>query len=140
MYFKRIKTALDLEIEAVNEFYSHVGYPHKASRGESLVLALIATEIVGAVRLAREEGTQVLRGMQVDPRVQGQGVGTELLRLLNPLFGGKCFCIPYGHLQNFYGGVGFRPARADETPQFLVGRLAEYRRQDPEKKYLVMVR
>ncbi len=140
MFFKKMKTALDLEVEAVNEFYCRVGYPHRAHRGDSIVVAMAATEIMGAVRLVREQGTQVLRGMQVDPRYHGQGVGTEMLRLLDQFFTPLCFCIPYEHLSTFYAQARFRVAEPRDVPEFLLERYFEYLKENPDQKYVIMVR
>lgn len=85
-------------------------------------------ELVGVVRLTLEEGTRMLRGMQVAPRAQRRGIGTALLHALVARLGDEpCYCVPYGHLLAFYGQAGFVEQPLERAPGFLVERIARYR-------------
>ena len=83
--------------------------------------------VCGVVRLCREDGVLVLRGMHLREDVRRQGIGTRMLRAAEPLIGGRvCFCIPYSHLRAFYGQVGFVEIDPTEAPPFLRERCAAY--------------
>ena len=89
-------------------------------------------ELIGIVRLTTEEGVVVLRGMQVHPTFQRQGIGKRLLAAVAQELDGKgCFCIPYAHLVGFYGGIGFHltePAKAPDLSPAAAGEVSRPRR------------
>jgi GNAT superfamily N-acetyltransferase len=98
-------------------------------------------DLVGIVPLTTKEGVVVLRGMQVHPRFQRQGIGKRLLATLaQELDGRGCFCIPYAHLVDFYGEIGFRPIEPLKAPTFLQLRLKRYQDRGDGNKYLIMRR
>jgi GNAT superfamily N-acetyltransferase len=98
-------------------------------------------ELVGIVRLAAEEGVIVLRGMQVHPRFQRQGIGRKILATVaQELDGRDCFCIPYAHLVGFYRGIGFDVIEPAKAPTFLRLRLESYLNRREGKEYLIMHR
>src|SRR5207244_11618775 len=83
----------------------------------------------------------VLRGMQVHPRFQRQGIGKRLLETVAQERDGKgCFCIPYPHLVGFYGGIGFHVMEPAKAPTFLRLRLEKYRDRGDGNDYLIMRR
>ena len=83
----------------------------------------------------------MLRGMQVHPRFQRQGIGKRLLAAVAQARDGKgCFCIPYAHLVGFYGGIGFRVMEPATAPSFLQLRLETYRDRGEGNDYLIMRR
>ncbi|AJC46782.1 hypothetical protein SB85_14590 [Xanthomonas sacchari] len=82
--------------------------------------------IVGVGRLCQEGDLLWLRGMQVEPELQRQGVGTRILHMLGQEIGTRaCYCLPYGHLVSFYQKAGFRPASGPLAPA-MEDRLASY--------------
>jgi predicted N-acetyltransferase YhbS len=118
------------DLERVAAFYRTAGYGGGVSADDITLAATTEARIVGAVRLCRESGVIVLRGMQVDPAVQRQGIGSTLLRECLPhLEGGAAYCLPYAHLAGFYGAAGFVPAPPAMLPPFLAERLAGYLRK-----------
>ncbi len=106
-----------------------------------MLLAEQDGHLVGIVRLAAEEGVMVLRGMQVDPKFQRRGIGQRLLATVDrELNGRSCFCIPYAHLVDFYGGIGFHVIEPAQAPSFLRLRLRQYQNRGDGKEYLIMRR
>ena len=98
-------------------------------------------ELISIVRLTTEEGVVVLRGIQVHPRFQRQGIGKRLLGAVAQELDGKgCFCIPYAHLVCFYGGIGFHVMDPAKAPTFLRPRLEKYRDRGDGNDYLIMRR
>jgi GNAT superfamily N-acetyltransferase len=103
-----IKRAHAEEIEQAAAFYRENGYRPAISPADVIFLAENDGALYGAVRLCEEKGVLALRGMCVSQEMQGQGIGTRLLRAAEPLIGAReCFCIPHRHLRSFYGSIGF---------------------------------
>ena len=111
----------------VAAFYKTAGYGAKIAHTDVTLAAKCRGELVGVVRLCDEDGVIVLRGMQVAPAFQRQGVGRTLLEHCAPyLDRNVAYCLPYDHLVQFYGQAGFQPAATTGLPPFLVQRLASY--------------
>jgi len=111
----------------VAEFYDRAGYSGEVGDTDVVMAAKIAGDLVGVARLVTENGVLVLRGMQVEPSIQRMGVGTKLLAALIEYIGHhECWCIPYGHLRQFYAGAGFEKVSEVAAPSFLVERTILY--------------
>ena len=135
----RHATAEDIS-RAVN-FYAERRYGGGIRPEDSVLLAEHDGELVGIVRLTAEEDVVVLRGMQVHPRFQRQGIGKRLLATVaQELDGRGCFCIPFAHLVGFYGGIGFRAIEPAKAPTFLRLRLERYQDRGDGNEYLIMRR
>jgi N-acetylglutamate synthase-like GNAT family acetyltransferase len=67
------------DISRVLKFYAERRYGGGIRPEDALLLAEHDGELIGIVRLTTEEGVAVLRGMQVHPRFQRQGIGKRLL-------------------------------------------------------------
>lgn len=136
-----IRHATAEDISRVLNFYAERRYGGGIRPEDALLLAEHDGELIGIVRLTTEEGVVVLRGMQVHPRFQRQGIGKRLLAAVaQELDGRGCFCIPYAHLVGFYGGIGFRPIEPAKAPTFLRLRLKGYQDRGDRKEYLIMHR
>lgn len=127
-------TVITVRIGTVGDYsrvqaaYDEWGYQGGVLPQDVLFIAEQGSELVGAVRRAQEHGVTMLRGMQVAPAWQRQGIGRRLLRaFVRDLPGERCYCIPFAHLRAFYGEVGFTPMSEAEAPAFLQERLASYR-------------
>jgi predicted N-acetyltransferase YhbS len=118
------------DLDRIAAFYRAAGYGGGVSADDITLVATAEEGIVGVVRLCREAGVTVLRGMQVDAAFQRQGIGRTLLRHCLPhLGGGVAYCLPYAHLAAFYGEAGFVPVTPAMLPPFLAERLAGYLRK-----------
>ena len=67
------------DISRVLNFYAERCYGGGIRPEDAVLLAEHDGELIGIVRLTTEEGVVVLRGMQVHPRFQRQGIGKRLL-------------------------------------------------------------
>src|SRR5438477_10863732 len=122
-----VRRATSDDIPGALDFYAERGYGGGIGPDDAVLLAEHVGELVGIVRLAREESVIVLRGMQVHPTFQRQGIGKRLLATLaQELDGRACFCIPYAHLVGFYSGIGFQVTEPAKAPNFLRLRLERY--------------
>jgi N-acetylglutamate synthase-like GNAT family acetyltransferase len=119
-----VREALAADLPRVIQFYSETEYTGSVSPNDRIIVAEDAGQIVGAYRLAREEGALILRGMRVASAWQRRGIGTRMLEYLEALRE-RCFCIPYSYLVDFYAAAGF--TSTSEDPASLRERLIEYR-------------
>ena len=110
--------------------YERWGYHGGVLAGDCVFLAERGEDLVGVVRLTDEDGVRMLRGMQIAPQERRRGTGTQLLHALVSRLGDvPCYCVPFAHLAEFYGQVGFEEIRLSEGPPFLVERIARYREE-----------
>ena len=115
------------ELPAAQRFYESRGYGGAAIvPPDFVVLAKRHSEIIGIGRLCQEQELLWLRGMQVKPEFQRQGIGTQILQRLDQEIGRHtCCCLPYSHLVDFYRQAAFEPA-VGTAPPALAARLASY--------------
>jgi hypothetical protein len=79
----------------VQAFYASVGYSGIVTTNCVVVSAKCEDKLVGAVRLAREDGVLVLRGMRIAPSYQRQRIGTRMLWAVSKVLGAcECFACP----------------------------------------------
>jgi len=123
----QIRSAKIEEFELVLNFYKQVGYLGGLCHDDRVVVAMDGGQLVAAGRLSIEKETLVLRGMQVDPEYQRQGIGRVILNQLIDMIDMDCYCIPHRYLENFYKSVGFSGlVDGPAAPTFLTTRLATY--------------
>ena len=136
-----VRHARNDDISRAQNFYAERRYGGGIGPEDVLLLAERDGDLVGIVRLTAEEGVVVLRGMQVHPTFQRQGIGKKLLAsVAQEVDERDCFCIPYAHLVGFYGGIGFCVIEPAKAPTFLRMRLEKYQNRGDGKQYLIMRR
>jgi GNAT superfamily N-acetyltransferase len=124
----QISIASVAEHAALTEYYLQWGYRGGIADDGRVYVARRDRSPVGLVRRASLAGHMMLRGMQVAPDCQRQGVGTELLRaFVADLPPAGCYSIPFAHLVAFYGQGGFAPVAEAVAPPSLRERLSHYR-------------
>ena len=125
----QIRIARPDEHSRVLSVYAALGYRRTINPANTVWLAESAGATVGIVRVAAEHGTLVLRGMRIAEPARRQGLGTRILQAIAEwLQDRECYCVPYPHLVEFYGQIGFAVIESAAAPAFLAERLAEYRR------------
>lgn len=123
-----IAAAAPEDLTGVAALYAAAGYGAPVDAADTVIVARLIGRVVGAVRLCPENGVTVLRGMQVAPAFQRQGLGARLLAACAPHMAGReVFCLPYAHLAGFYAAAGFEAVDEQALPAFLAARLAGYR-------------
>jgi GNAT superfamily N-acetyltransferase len=130
----------------IEEFYRVCGYSGGVEKkNRQIITAIESGLIIGVVRICQEEGFTVIRGMQVADSHRRGGVGTLLLDLaVRKLKATRkvCWLIAYLELEGFYGQGGFHFVEDNDpcAPQHLQERLAKYQRENPKKRYTLMLR
>lgn len=119
------------ELPKLRAFYRENGYQPEITADDLCIVAEADGELRAALRLCREKGCLVLRGVRVAMEFQRVGIGSMLLRFALREIGDEvCYCIPYQYLQDFYGRSGFKRIPPESAPTFLRMRLARYREED----------
>ena len=88
------------EFLTAQRFYESRGYGGAAVvPSDFVVLAKEPDRIVGVGRLCQEQELLWLRGMQVEPQFQRQGIGARILGRLDQEIGNRrCCCLPYDQI------------------------------------------
>lgn len=130
--------------EEATAFYQECARETKLDRSDILIVAKSGVRIVGIVRLCFEEGVHVLRTMQIHPDFQRKGIGSLLLHRFDELLKErgirKIYCLPYEHLERFYGQIGFKRISTETAPRFLQDRLANFAKKTPHDRAILMAR
>jgi len=125
----QIRIARPDEHGRVLAVYAGLGYRRTIDPADTVWLADAAEGAVGIVRVAAEQRTLVLRGMRIAEHSRRQRLGTRMLHAIADwLQDRECYCVPYPHLQGFYGQIGFTLIDPAAAPAFLAERLVDYRR------------
>ena len=118
------------EFEKIKYFYQENDYSPVIDPTDIFLITEEEDEIRAALRLCRENGCLVLRGMRVSPKFYRMGIGSELLRFACEKIGNEvCYCIPHSYLRNFYGQISFEEISLGRAPNFLASRIQHYRRE-----------
>lgn len=122
----------DESLYDIKQSYQKFGYFSPIREEDKYFLAYDDDEIIAIVRIAKEYGTSVLRGMYIDQKYHRQGIGRRMLTNLKPLLDREhpeIYCVPFSHLVPFYGVIGFEKSSLNEAPEFLKGRVEDYRKK-----------
>jgi N-acetylglutamate synthase-like GNAT family acetyltransferase len=119
--------------DIVNPFYQAHAGKAVARDADLFFVAFMNDKVVGAVRFCVENEVPMLRSMMIDKDYRRQKIGQQLLTAFNEYLEQNkvqnTFCLPYAHLIEFYGSIGFQKIAESEAPLFLQERLAEYRKK-----------
>jgi N-acetylglutamate synthase-like GNAT family acetyltransferase len=117
-------------LDLVDPFYEKHGSQGRARPDDLFFLYFEDKNLLGCVRFCLEEGKALLRTMMVDETARRKKIGSQLLYAFeNYLIKNnitETYCLPYSHLEKFYGQIGFKKAAQDEIPPFLSERLQNY--------------
>lgn len=107
------REALSSDLDAINCFYAKVNFlPSSLKDGERVCLATVEYEIVGVGRIhpVDDSGSVFeLGGMLVSEKMRGLNVARKIVnQLIGWIDGRDAYCIPFAHLEKFYGSFGFR--------------------------------
>ncbi len=126
---KIIKAPSSLKIE-INQFYHKVGYHSHWSGNEQAYCMLDNNLIIGAVKIEELDDFFVLRGMYLDNNFHQRGLGTQLLKFIEPILNKAIsYCLPFNHLTPFYQQVNFEVIQVEQLPLILMNRFEKYRNE-----------
>lgn len=114
----------------INTFYQQQGYHGQWSEKERAFIAMNNGDVIGSVKVECVNQVSILRGMYISPEYQGQKLGTELIKHIEPLLNKTVsYCLPFSHLARFYHQIGFSKAELSMLPAFLTERFCCYEKQ-----------
>lgn len=80
--------------------------------------------------------------MQVREQLQGQGIGRlvlqEFAKLVQQMKLSEVLCMPYAHLEYFYGLIGFKKLALKDSPSFLIDRVNNFHERHKDQKVIIM--
>lgn len=127
----------------VDPFYEQEGKNHRARSSDLFFVAFRENTIVGACRFCIEEETNLLRSMIVHTSLRSQKIGAQILESFAQYLDKNnlkpTYCIPYSHLEKFYGLIEFQKIDEAEAPLFLKERIQTYREKSSDT-FIVMRR
>jgi N-acetylglutamate synthase-like GNAT family acetyltransferase len=126
----------------VDPLYEKNGGKACARNTDLFFIAMDGPTALACVRFCVENGTPMLRTMMVDSGIRRRKIGSHLLREFTSYTDAHgirgVYCLPYAHLDRFYGSAGFQLVPIPDAPPFLQERMRAY---DPSgTAYLVMRR
>ena len=117
--------------ELVNNFYSSLGSQGQARDFDRFFLAYQNDKLLGCVRFCNEEGVSLLRTMMIESSARRMKIGSRLLLKFEEYLEEhqikRTYCLPYSHLEKFYGQIGFKKLQGESVPDFLENRLEGYK-------------
>ena len=124
--------AAGVHLQAIKDFYRSCGYSGPTEPDDDVVLARLGQQIVGVVRLVKEDEHFLLRGMQVRADAQRRGLGRKMLAAFDRVARAKkieaIFLTCGPHLEGFYGQIDFKTVKpGDFVPTPLATRRAGYK-------------
>ncbi len=139
----KIESALSIKSIA-DDFYQKCGSAGFVNTQDTLVSAYVENEMIGNVRLCFEQDHFLLRTMRVRNDFQRTGVGIKILKAFENLLSERSifevYCVPYAHLESFYGTIGFKDIVIEVAPGFLQDRIKKMKVDHPENNYILMRR
>jgi len=123
----------------VNEFYRTMEYHSGWSDNEQAYCFLANNVVKGCVKVENIHGIRMLRGMYLEKNLQSKGFGTLLIKHIEPALNeATSYCLPFAHLSEFYGQIGFEKIPCESLPDFLITRFKKY--QEMGHKIIAMKR
>lgn len=126
----------------MNSFYESVGSLGRARDEDLFFIAYKDGLIAGCVRYCVESKLPMLRTMMVAREFRNNGVGRALLKSFEEFLEEhsvrNTYVIPFEHLENFYGSIGFKKVTGIQIPTYLKDRLELYKSSG--KQYICMHR
>ena len=133
--------------QEVDTFYAAEGREARLDPRDIVVGVRDELGLVGVVRLCFEDGFVSLRSMQVRKGIQRAGHGRRILDRFADLLRdrGICevYCMPYSHLEVFYGRIGFVKLTSEEAalvPSLLWKRFDMHCNRKPTRPVILMRR
>lgn len=121
-----IRQASPYEFASVVRLYDEGGYDGRYQAADFLLLAMLGQEAVGVVRLVREQGYTLLRGLYIGKHWRGRGIGRRLLLAATGYLQEPCYCLTQTSLLPLFSAAGFILCHDDIVPPFLIERRHRY--------------
>ena len=136
-----VRSAQPADLNWINEKYDEVNFQHSTLENEIVAIASWRGRAAGLGRIHKvADGEAELGGMYVFPDFRKKGIAGQIVRFL--LAEGAHYrviwCLPFAHLQAFYGQFGFaQPDPTRPVPAKVAEKLAWCNQTYPEPVLLL---
>lgn len=119
----KTRVAVDDDLPEIQELYAIWGHAFVYLVNDQTFVAEVNGRIVGAVRLAFEESTFVVRSLFVLKKFRKQGIGKALLEIVEAELGhSEAYCLLMAEQKHLFAHIGFNLITGLTAPDFLVAR------------------
>lgn len=129
----RTRAATEADLPQIQELYAVWGHAFVYLLNDQTFVAEVDGRIVGAVRLAFEEASFVVRSLFVLKKYRGQGIAKALLEIVESELGhSEAYCLLFPEQADLFSSIGFKTVTGLSAPEFLLSRksnLAESNRE-----------
>lgn len=116
----RTRVAREADLPQIQELYAIWGHAFVYLLNDQTFVAEVDGRIVGAVRLAFEEATFVVRSLFVLKSYRKQGIAKALLATVETELGhSEAYCLPFPEQEDLFSSAGFQPIAGLTAPDFL---------------------
>lgn len=121
----KIRDAVDVDLPQIQELYEIWGHAFAYLLNDQTFVAEVDGEIVGAIRLAFENSSFVVRSLFVHQEFRGRGVAIFLLEKIEMELGiAEAYCLPFPEQEKLVSLIGFKSIPELAAPDFLISRRA----------------
>jgi len=119
----KTRVAVDADLPQIQELYAIWGHAFAYLLNDQTFVAEMNGEIVGAIRLAFEDSSFVVRSLFVHQEFRGQGIANALLQKVELELGvAEAYCLPFPEQEKLFSSIGFNPIAGLTAPDFLLSR------------------
>ncbi|MFT7472072.1 MAG: N-acetylglutamate synthase-like GNAT family acetyltransferase [Kiritimatiellia bacterium] len=119
------RVAVDADLPQIQELYAIWGHSFAYLLNDQTFVAEVDGDIVGAIRLAFEDSSFVVRSLFVHQKSRGQGIAIALLKKVEMELGvAEAYCLPFPEQEKLFSSIGFNPIAGLTAPDFLLSRIA----------------
>ncbi|GJM11604.1 MAG: hypothetical protein DHS20C12_00070 [Pseudohongiella sp.] len=117
------RVAVDGDLPQIQELYAIWGQAFAYLLNDQTFVAEINNQIVGAIRLAFEDSSFVVRSLFVHQDFRGKGIAIALLQRVEAELGvAEAYCLPFPDQEKLFSSIGFNPIVGLTAPDFLIAR------------------
>ena len=117
------RVAIDVDLPHIQELYAIWGQAFAYLLNDQTFVAEVDGEIVGAIRLAFEDSSFVVRSLFVHQDFRGAGIANALLQKVEMELGvAEAYCLPFPEQEKLFSSIGFNPVAGLAAPDFLISR------------------
>jgi N-acetylglutamate synthase-like GNAT family acetyltransferase len=123
-----MREAADADLSQIQKLYANWGHTFVFLLNDQTFIAESNGRIIGAIRLAFEEATFVLRSLFVHEEFRAQGVAKALLEFVDIELGlAEAYCLALPEKEGLFSGIGFQLVRGLVAPDFIISRKENLR-------------
>lgn len=121
----KTRVAVDADLPQIQELYEIWGHAFAYLLNDQTFVAEVNSKIVGAIRLAFENSSFVVRSLFVHQEFRGKGIAIALLEKIETELGiAEAYCLPFPEQEKLVSVIGFKPIPELTAPDFLISRSA----------------